>query len=56
MSDQEKVARVLHEEHAKYLDRTAPFERCPGRATEMRIAAAVLMALGLDAPTLGLVK
>ena len=56
MSDQEKVARVLHEEHAHYLEHTAPFERCPGRATELRIAAAILAALGLDTPTLGLVK
>ena len=47
MSTLEIAARVLHDEHAKYLERTAPFERCPGRATELRIAAAILAALGL---------
>ena len=43
----EKVARVLHAEHAKYIEGTAPFERCPNRATELRIAADILAALGL---------
>jgi hypothetical protein len=50
----ERIARVLHDEHAKYIERTAPFERCPNRATELRIAADILAALGLDEPTLGL--
>jgi hypothetical protein len=45
----ETIARVLHDEHAKYIEHTAPFERCPNRATELRIAAAVLAALGLGA-------
>ena len=47
VSTVEKVARVLHDEHAKYIEGTAPFERCPGRATELRIAAAIVAALGL---------
>ena len=47
MTAVETVARVLHDEHAKYIEHTAPFERCPGRATELRIAAAIVAALGL---------
>ena len=47
MTTVERIARVLHAEHAKYIERTAPFERCPGRATELRIAADILAALGL---------
>ena len=47
MTAVETVARVLHDEHAKYIEHTAPFERCPGRATELRIAADILAALGL---------
>ena len=47
MTTVEKVARVLHAEHAKYIERTAPFERCPGRATELRIAADIAPTLGL---------
>jgi len=47
MSAVETVARTLHAEHAKYLEGTAPFERCPNRATELRIAADILAALGL---------
>lgn len=45
MSTIDLVARVLHAEHARYIERTAPFERCPNRATERRIAADILAAL-----------
>lgn len=41
----DRVARVLHADHARHIERTAPFERCPGRATERWQAAQIVDAL-----------
>ena len=41
----DRVARVLHADHARFIERTAPFERCPGRATERRLASLIVEAL-----------
>ena len=45
MTAEEMVARVIHDEHAKYIEGAAPFERCPDRSRELRIAAAIIEAL-----------
>ncbi len=41
----DRVARVLHAEHARYIEPTAPFERCPGRALERLLASQIVDAL-----------
>ena len=41
----DRVARVLHDEHARYIEHHAAFERCPSRATERRIASQIVERL-----------
>ena len=41
----DRAARVLHADHARYVEHTAPFERCPDRERDRRLASQIVEAL-----------